>query len=402
MRLVLIAPFAVHPKGTTRWRVLPLARALAAQGHAVRVVIPPYDWPQHSGLVWRDQGVEVVNVVVPTGAGPVGPLLLAHRLVCAALAWQPELVHVFKPKGPGGLAALALLAAWAHGGRGGVSPPPRCVVVDTDDYEAGWNEILDYPALWARVFAWQERVLLRRAHAVTAASRWLAQLAAGLGQPRVVYLPNGIEFSCSQDAMPARPTRTETEADATRRVLLYTRFVEHTPEEVWCVWRQVLAAQPDAQLLVAGQGRAGEEQRLAHLAAQAGAGRSVRLLGWLPASARPGLFAAVDAALLPVQDTPLNRAKSPMRLLDLLAAGVPVATQRVGEYGAWVVDGVSGLLAEPGDAAGLAVCVLRLLRSPELRRQLGQGAASSLRAGHTWPDLAQVALTAYRTCCPPP
>lgn len=402
MRLVLVAPFAIHPKGTTRWRVLPLARALAAQGHAVRVVIPPYDWPQHSGLVWRDQGVEVVNVVVPTGAGPVGPLLLAQRLVRAALAWQPELVHVFKPKGPGGLAALALLAAWARGGGGGVSPPLRCVVVDTDDYEAGWNEILDYPALWARVFAWQERVLLRRAHAVTAASRWLVQFAAGLGQPQVTYLPNGIEFSCSQDAMPASLTVAGTEADAMRPVLLYTRFVEHTPAEVWRVWRLVLAAQPDAQLLVVGQGHAGEAQQLAHLAAQAGAGRSVRLLGWLPASARPGLFAAVDAALLPVADTPLNRAKSPMRLLDLLAAGVPVATQRVGEYGTLVIDGVSGLLAEPGDAAGLAACVLRLLRSPELRGQLGQGAASSLRAGHTWPDLAQVALAAYRTCCPPP
>ncbi|HNS04298.1 MAG TPA: glycosyltransferase [Anaerolineae bacterium] len=390
MRLALIAPFAIHPKGTTRWRVLPLARALAVAGHTVRVVIPPYDWPRHSGLAWRDQGVEVVNVAAPAGGGAAGHLLLAGRLARAVLAWQPDVVHLFKPKGPGGLAALALLAA---GGRG---TPPWRWVVDADDYEAGWNEVLGYPALWARGFAWQERHLLRRAHAVTAASRWLAQFAAELGQPRVVYLPNGVEFSCSQDAIPARLTLARNEVDATRRVLLYTRFVEHTPEEVWRVWREVLAAAPGAQLLAAGQGRGGEERQLAHLAAQAGAASTVRLLGWLPADARPGLFAAVDAALLPVQDTPLNRAKSPMRLLDLLAAGVPVATQRVGEYGTYVVDGVSGLLAEPGDAAGLAERVVRLLHSPELAGRLGQGAAATLRAQHAWPGLARSALAAYQ------
>lgn len=393
MRIALVAPFAIHPKGTTRWRVLPLARALAAQGHAVQVVIPPYDWPQHSGLAWRYHGVDVVNAKVPAGSGPAGHGMLSGRLVQLALAWQPDVVHVFKPKGPGGLAALWLLAM---GRRGGVIPPLRApVVVDADDYEAGWNEVLGYPALWARFFAWQERTLLRGADAVTAASRWLGEFAAALGQPLQFYLPNGIEFSHSHDAMPAHSDAAWTKAKATRYVLLYSRFVEHGPEDVWQVWLRVLAAQPDAQLLVAGQGRNGEERRLAQLAAQGGAGPSVRVLGWLPASARPGLFAAVDAAVLPVQDTPLNRAKSPMRLLDLLAAGVPVAAQRVGEYGELAADSVTGLLAEPGDAAGLAECVVRLSRSPVLRRQVGEAAAARVRAERSWPLLAQRAAAVY-------
>ena len=62
----------------------------------------------------------------------------------------------------------------------------------------------------------------------------------------------------------------------------------------------------------------------------------------------------MDAALWPVRDTATNRAKCPMRLVDLLAAGVPVATQAVGEYGAYVRHEESGLLARPGDEAGLA------------------------------------------------
>ena len=66
MRILFLAPFAAGgPKGTTRWRVLPLARALAAQGHTVRVLIPPYDCPRQSGLSWRDQGVQVDNLDLP-------------------------------------------------------------------------------------------------------------------------------------------------------------------------------------------------------------------------------------------------------------------------------------------------------------------------------------------------
>jgi glycosyltransferase involved in cell wall biosynthesis len=394
-RVTLIAPFAVHPKGTTRWRVLPLARALAAQGHAVRVVIPPYDWPAHSGLAWRDRGVDVVNATLPSGLGAAGQLVLAAQLVERALAWQPDIVHVFKPKGPGGVAALWLLELGVRS-RVALSRPAVPVVIDADDYEAGWNEVVGYPALWGRFFAWQERTLLRRAAAVTAASRWLEALATALGQQRCVYLPNGVEFSRSQDAICSDFSSPSTEPEATRQVLLYSRFVEHSPAEVWQVWRRVLAVQPEARLLIAGQGRRGEEQELARLAAQAGVEPSVRPVGWLPAASRPGLFAAVEAALLPVRDTPLNRAKSPMRLLDLLAAGVPVATQRVGEYGQLVADGVTGLLAEPGDVAGLAAHLLSLLRRPELRGRLGRAAVESVQMRHAWPHRAARVAEVYR------
>jgi glycosyltransferase involved in cell wall biosynthesis len=409
MRIALIAPFAIHPKGTTRWRVLPLARALAAQGHAVRVVIPPYDWLAHGGMTWQDGGVQMLNVAVPAQLSLVGHAQLAARLVQTALAWQPDVVHCFKPKGHSGLAALLLLA-W--GRRGGVTPPSTCadvggmtpplrlervpVVVDADDYEAGWNQVLGYPAHWTRFFRWQERSLLYRSHAVTAASRWLAGFAASLGQQSVFYLPNGVEFSHSQDAMLCQPTWSAENDQGTLRVLLYTRFVEHSVHDVWQVWRRVLAAEPGARLLIAGQGRAGEEILLAQMAAETGVRRSVQALGWLPASARPGLFAAVDAAMLPVQDTPLNRAKSPMRLLDLLAAGVPVATQRVGEYGEIVQDGVTGLLAPPDDPAALACSVVALLRDPDLCQRLGQAASEDVRNRFTWPALAEAALTAYR------
>ena len=45
MRLVFVGPFGFAPKKTMRARALPLARALAARGHAVQLVMPPWETP---------------------------------------------------------------------------------------------------------------------------------------------------------------------------------------------------------------------------------------------------------------------------------------------------------------------------------------------------------------------
>lgn len=385
LRVAMIAPFAVHPKGTTRWRALPLARALAAAGHRVRVVIPPYDWPAHSGRQWQDAGVDVVNIELPDQPGRRPSLatgwVIAHRLLRCALDWQPDVLHCFKPVGPSGLAALLLGSGHSR---------PR-VVLDVDDWEAGWIHRVGYPALWRLTLIWQERHALKRAHAVTAASRWLqdyvaARRALEERAPAVAYLPNGSEPV--QEAPTAR-------SDAQGRVLLYTRFVEHSALNAWQVWRCVLAAEPDARLLVAGVGLAGEERQLLALAQQHGSA-SVTLLGWLPAASRAGLFVAVDAALLPVVDTPLNRAKSPMRLVDLLAHGVAVATHAVGEYGAYVRPDQSGLLALPGRPDELAAHVVQLLHDGPLRARLGEAAARQMATEYSWQRLAPQAVAAYQ------
>lgn len=384
----MLAPFAIHgPKGTARWRVMPLARALVARGHAVRVVVAPYDCPAESGSRWIDGGVEVVNVPLPGGCAQVGALPLVASLVQAATEWQPDVVHGFKPKGYTGLAADWLAR------RGFV------VVQDSDDWEQGWNDPAGYARGWRRLFAWQERRGVRDAASVTVASRWLERFAIhlrGLGQG-VFYLPNGVEAVRFGTASYSRNTMLSNNIrpGAAKQVLLYTRFGDTSPAEVWCVWVAVLARYPAARLFVVGDGSGGEGQALAGLASAAGTPRSVVPLGWQAAETLPGLLASMDAAMFPVADTPLNRAKSPMRLLDALAAGVPLAAQAVGEYGEYVADGETGLLAPPGDAAALAAAIAGLLDDPGLALRLGDEAARRAAVDHSWPRLAEVALAAY-------
>ena len=198
MRIAFVAPFGLRAKGTTRARVLPLARELARRGHTVAVFVPPYDSPEDSGRRWVDESVDVINIALP-GLGQGGAawhLWLGWRLFHAVRAWRPDVAHVFKPKGPSGLAGAML---WATRGREDVrttarstrrSPCPRVPVSSV----SSWTPTIGKaPAagtmtraratlrIQRRFFAWQERYGLSHADAWTVTSECLRRRAIAFG-----------------------------------------------------------------------------------------------------------------------------------------------------------------------------------------------------------------------------
>jgi glycosyltransferase involved in cell wall biosynthesis len=388
MKLVFIGPFGLRPKGTMSVRALPLARALVAHGHQVTMLIPPWDDPNRAGQSWHDCGVQVVNVPLPAAGVSRLPLLfhilLTRTLAQRALALQPDAIHLFKPKAHAGLAHLFL---WA---RQKMGPPSPRLVVDTDDWEQAWNRVLPYSAGQKWFFAWQERWGLTHAHAITAASRALMQLAAeaGVGSDQLFYLPNGWAKTPENGAeTPPQPNPST--------ILLYTRFAEFRLERVVSLVQQVAASVPDAHWRVVGKGFLGEEKTLQTRLREAGLAGLVDFTGWLPANQLPACFAAAAVAVHPYDDTLLNRTKCSVKLIDLLAAGVPVVADAVGQNTEYIRSGVSGILTPPEDDRAMAGAVVRLLQSPQLRAQMGQAAASFIRNNYNWQSLAQIAIKAY-------
>jgi glycosyltransferase involved in cell wall biosynthesis len=82
-------------------------------------------------------------------------------------------------------------------------------------------------------------------------------------------------------------------------------------------------------------------------------------------------------------------------LIDLLASGVPVVADAVGQNLEYIVDGESGLLVRPEDDAAFADAVVRLLAEPDLRAQLGAAAVRRMREGFTWEKLVKEVERAY-------
>lgn len=64
---------------------------------------------------------------------------------------------------------------------------------------------------------------------------------------------------------------------------------------------------------------------------------------------------------------------------EAAAAGVPAIGTRINAIPEIVIDGVTGMLVEPGDRAGLVRALCLLLESPELRRRLGAAAFDRMR-----------------------
>jgi glycosyltransferase involved in cell wall biosynthesis len=266
------------------------------------------------------------------------------------------------------------------------------LVMDADDWEGpgGWNDVINYPPGARVLFAWQERWGLRHADAVTVASRTLARRAQALrrGDGAVFYLPNGIEER-SALALPLshRPPP---------RVLWLTRFSECSPVRGLRLFRRLRERIPQARLVVAGKGLYGEERELLAFAAIQNLQDAVEYRGWVQPEDLPALFAGATAAMFPLDDTTLQRARCPARLADLLAAGVPVVAERVGEAASYIEDGEGGLLVRPGDETGFVAALARLLTDEELRQRLGERARHHMAKEFTWTKLAERAEAAYR------
>jgi len=69
----------------------------------------------------------------------------------------------------------------------------------------------------------------------------------------------------------------------------------------------------------------------------------------------------------------------PTTVLEAMASGRPVIASSVGGVVDMIADGASGLLVPPGDTAGLAVAMDRLLADEDLRARLGASAKVGVR-----------------------
>jgi glycosyltransferase involved in cell wall biosynthesis len=414
MRVAMIGPFGMGPKGTMRVRALPLAQALAARGHRVTIVMPPWQTPEEAGRTWSEEGVALEYVA----RGPRVPLF-SHmattlRLVRRALACRPDVIHCFKPKAYAGLAAWLL---WHLKQLGLVRAR---LVVDEDDWEGpgGWNDLEPYSPVMKAFFAWQERWGLRHHDGLTVASRALQTLVWSLGvsPERVHYVPNGIVRHSGEAplmgpshetpgtlSVPAA-TKAALEESLRRRyalgtapvVLLYTRFFEYDPARVVAVWRGIVREIPYARLLVVGKALFPQDDATFNrLVREAGLAESVARAGWVAQNDLPAHLAVAAVALYPFDDTLVNRCKCAVKLTDLMAAGVPVVADAVGQNTEYIAHNETGILVPSGDTEAMIAATLRLLRQEDVRRALGDAAAACMTARFAWPVLVERVLAAY-------
>lgn len=101
------------------------------------------------------------------------------------------------------------------------------------------------------------------------------------------------------------------------------------------------------------------------LAQQLGVADFVKFPGWCDQAQAGALLAQTDVLVLPSYDEVL-----PLVILEALANGVAVVCTPVGEVPSLLTDGVDALYVKPGDVAGIAAALQRVLGDPALLERL--------------------------------
>ncbi|MGH7413304.1 MAG: glycogen synthase [Candidatus Rokuibacteriota bacterium] len=82
--------------------------------------------------------------------------------------------------------------------------------------------------------------------------------------------------------------------------------------------------------------------------------------------------------------------------LEAMACGTPVVASRVGGIPEVVVDGETGWLVEPGDAAALGQALRQALADPGRARRMGEAGRRRVEAHFSWDRIAALTLAVYR------
>jgi glycosyltransferase involved in cell wall biosynthesis len=229
------------------------------------------------------------------------------------------------------------------------------------------------------VFAAQPRVMrraLRRAAHVVPCARALGRAAVALAPeaaPRLTVIPNGVD----PDRFAAGPVFTH----ARPYVLAVGRL---TPQKGFDVLLDAFAALPhgSVDLLLAGDGP--ERAPLLARRARLGLEDRVHFLGAVEPAAIAPLYRGARLVVCPSRWEGL-----PLVCLEAMASARPVVASAVDGIPDAVLDGETGRLVPPDDAAALSAALHDLLADPRRGEHFGQRGQDRVRREFSWPDVAR-------------
>lgn len=232
----------------------------------------------------------------------------------------------------------------------------------------------------------------RAAHRLVAVSDEVKDYLARWGiAAKVQVIPNGVNHHhFPANLEPALPKTSNTFTVGFVGSLKPWHGLPHLVEAFTQLYQRV----PQARLLIIGDGP--QRESLTTELEQRGLRTVTTFTGAVAPDQIPGLLAAMDVAVAPYPARS-DFYFSPLKVVEYMAAGLPVVVSRIGQLTALVADERTGLLCPPGDEAALATALERLWQAPSLRQQLGQAARAYILTHHTWDAIAEQVLAIAQT-----
>ncbi len=254
-----------------------------------------------------------------------------------------------------------------------------------------WNHGYTETSLLDKTYTQLDHWSLRGAYRVVTVCRPFADKIASLGVPRdrIRILHNSVKPFISPPADEVQRVRGGLGIRDDEAVILSVGRLSYEKGHADLIRAAAsLVAMPGTaafRVVIVGDGP--EREALTKLAAQLGLQEQVILAGFQRDTGPYYAMATVVAV-------PSHSEGSPNVVLEAMAAGLPMAANRVGGVPEILEEGVTGMMTEPRDPGEMARMLFRLLSDRELRSRLGAAAKARAESAHT-PEAYRRALVGF-------
>jgi glycosyltransferase involved in cell wall biosynthesis len=147
----------------------------------------------------------------------------------------------------------------------------------------------------------------------------------------------------------------------------------------------------NVKFIISGKGQSGEMKKLLAHAQRLDVKEHVVFTGYYPDLQLPRLYQAADIFAFST-----FYEHHPFAVLEALATGLPVVTNRVGGIPETITNGKNGFLCEPFNAKQFSERILYLLEHPAEAREMGQLARKTIEEQFDWRVLVKKTMAVYK------
>ncbi|MFC4515225.1 glycosyltransferase family 4 protein [Streptomyces ehimensis] len=281
----------------------------------------------------------------------------------------------FGAAAPLGLMAPALRRAGA-----------RRLVATTHGHEAAWAQLPGSRQLLRRIGEGVDTITYLGEYTRSRIASALTDEAAA----RMAQLPPGVDEKTFHPASGGAETRARLGLADRPVVVCVSRLVPRKGQDTLIeAMPRILAAVPDAVLLIVGGGPYSDDLRA--LAAKTCVAHAVRFTGPVPWEELPAHYGAGDVFAMPCRTRRggLDVEGLGIVYLEASATGLPVVGGDSGGAPDAVLEGETGYVVRGGSAEEAADRIVTLLNDPELRRRMGERGRAWVEERWRWDLLAE-------------
>ncbi len=235
-----------------------------------------------------------------------------------------------------------------------------------------------------------ETFVVQRADRVTVICEGLRQEILGRGIPadKVTVIPNAVDGAAfrntgnapTEQPLPPPPAKLE---DRIILGFIGSFYAYEGLHILISALPAILEKNPRVSILLVGGGP--EETALRQQVTVAGLSERVHFTGRIPHQRVKNWYERVDLFVYPRLPIRLTELVTPLKPLEAMASGTPVAASDIGGHRELIRDGETGYLFKAGDAGALAATVDRLLKDPEDRTRVCNNARTFVERERNWP-----------------